>query len=58
MNAADEALGLVYEALRRYKSPKIDDVTRDDGNEIVLTTDDGAKRRAWVVALQEVEVLP
>lgn len=47
-----DVLELIYSALRRYKSDRVNDVTAEEGedhDEIVLTTDDGKRLQTWVI---------
>lgn len=56
-----EVIDIIFGALRKADDNRINDVTRDGDHksvEIVLTTDDGEKKQAWVIssrAIKEVE---
>jgi len=50
---ANEIANIIFEALRRYQSKQIDDVTINRcGNltEVILTTDNGKTKQDWVIS--------
>ena len=54
---APEVLDLIYQALRQFDDPAINDVSYDgdgDSSEIVLTVDDGKKKTDWVIRSRDV----
>jgi len=47
---ATGVLDLIYHALALAKDARIHDVTNDTDGEILLTTDEGGQKQAWVLA--------